>query len=66
MSKDYTRNQHFVPRAYLRFFSYKKKNEYYVKVFDKKINKDYLSSVYGGVPVIQEDIILDKLNVNNK
>lgn len=34
--------------------------------FDKKINKDYLSSVYGGVPVIQEDIILDKLNVNNK
>ena len=45
MSKDYTRNQHFVPRAYLRFFSYKKKNEYYVKVFDKKINKSFESNI---------------------
>lgn len=34
--------------------------------FDKKINKDYLSSVYGGVPNIHEDVILEKLNVNNK
>lgn len=45
MSSDYTKNQHFVPRAYLRFFSYKKKHAHYIKVFDKKINKVFESNI---------------------
>ena len=45
MSKDYARNQHFVPKAYLRFFAHKKKEEYYINVFDKLIPKDFKTNI---------------------
>lgn len=34
--------------------------------FDKRINKDYFNNIYGGVPNILEDLVLEKLNSNIK
>lgn len=45
MSKD-TKNQHVVPRAYLRFFASKRKKEYYIDVFDKKLNKQFNDIIF--------------------
>lgn len=45
MSSDYTKNQHFVPRAYLKFFSKRKKNDFYINVYDKVTNKSFNSNI---------------------
>lgn len=37
--------QHYVPRAYLKYFSIKKNNEFVVWVYDKQINKHFQTSI---------------------
>ena len=45
MSNDNTKKQHYVPRAYLRFFSEKKKSDYYINVFDKRTNRNFKTNI---------------------
>jgi len=44
MSSEYT-NQHYVPRCYLRGFSFGKKENPMVYVYDKKISKPYVTPI---------------------
>ena len=45
MSKD-TKNQHVVPRAYLRYFANQNKKGYYVNVIDKKNKEPFRSNIF--------------------
>ena len=38
-------NQHFVPRVYLKHFAEKKENEYFIDVFDKKLEKYFNTNI---------------------
>ena len=44
MSSEYT-NQHFVPKCYLRGFSFGKKENPMVYVYDKQISKPYVTPI---------------------
>lgn len=45
MNKYNTKNQHFVPRTYLRFFSSPKKEKYHINVFDKVTGKHFNANI---------------------
>ena len=45
MSKD-TKNQHIVPRAYLRYFANQNKKGYYVNVIDKNRVEPFKSNIF--------------------
>ena len=45
MSKD-TKNQHVVPRAYLRYFANQNKKGYYVNVIDKNKTEPFKSNIF--------------------
>lgn len=44
-NKGKTKNQHYVPKAYLRYFSRKVKNDYYIGVMDKNKQDPFMTNI---------------------
>lgn len=45
IKQNMVKNQHYVPKAYLRFFSRKSKDDYYIAVMDKNKDKPFMTNI---------------------
>lgn len=45
VKQNIVKNQHYVPKAYLRFFSKKNKDDYYIHVMDKNNDKLFMANI---------------------